>query len=1682
MNCKEYSSNADECVNCNVGFYVSGNTKDCLPYSLENCTTPNSSKNECDSCKTGYYKVSPTVCKKFDLLGCESHDANTNTCQQCLTGYYKNAQNLCEPHILRGCTSSGRSKTAHECTECVSGFYLNANQCHPYSVTNCKSYSLTSDACTSGNCEIGYQFVDPKCLLIPVANCETYDFTNKGCTTCKTGYYPDNGNCQPQYIQGCSSYTANTNNCATCFTGYVINGTKCDKNILPYCINDDPATGMCDKCSEGFKLESGACVLSNMLGCKETNASGVCTSAVTPYFILSGSTPVRNYIENCLFYDNANPGQCTTCAPNTFLSSDKLKCELPDYIEDCVVYESKTACKICKPLKYPNGSICANSSKDTGCFYTNGTTEACLMCKPNYFLNGSDGCDAIPNDKPKVYGNCLFNTSTSNETSCSKCEDGNQMLYVDKVLKEIPEYCDAVGLDGVCTQWARGWEYKYLKPTKIDFANSVCIQIKDYEQNTIDTAEKCIECKNYVTHYLNSSNTCVSRVNSAGKCYLYDETNDLCKACPAGVITSTDDNCQTVLATNGTEKGNCDYTAPNGKCYQCSSGYILEDATKTCVLKSSANPPTNCATLVSTTTLTCNSCIEGFIQNGGTCFSSKNCLVRDTSTSKCKLCEPNYVFDPNSDYGCLPGSFDSPCEIFTHPKGLNETNSFCIKCRGNDLVSIINKEVATNNVANYNCIKAEDEGLVNTAFYLNNGKYEMFTSAIYSPRLYIANSTSSSPSGNFKIPYYRCIDMNIDNCETIGINGTSGTAVCTKCNPGYYLKDLDYHNKICVAGGINGCLNYSDYQTCTSCKQGFTLKDNKCIESFSIEGCADSYSEGTVCNQCKNGYVLLNGQCHEQLLENCRYSDSLGQNCIDCVDGFYLSGGVCHSYTVDNCEEFMWNNDSCLVCKQSYYNNNGYCLKNTSLNCKKPSILENKCLECEDNYYLSMRKGSTDDIKKKTSGECYLRFTDPYCLRFKITKNECEVCKDGYYKSMNQNLCVKYTVQNCIERAISHDGCLRCLDGFYLNQDGFCLKHSIKNCKRYSQRNDACEQCNYGYYLNNLFNCSKHTVENCDLFNNYSDTCLSCISGHYLYSSTNCRKYQNNNNCKRMHSDEDMCSECKEGFFNNKGKCVARLVQNCLKYKADEDVCLTCESGYFIQSNACLSYTVNCKDYNPFSNSCLTCLEGYFLYEGNCYINDALNCKYYSSIRRGCEACDDSDYLDLNSGSCLPRLKSTNCAKTIPTADLCESCSSTHFFAAGVCHSRKTDNCATFDPVTDVCTSCYENKNWYSFGICEEYTIDNCEKYQRNADLCEKCISGSFFLGTDNLCHPSSPVLHCKSYSTTKDECVSCNNGFYLVSNTECRPNPSGLYNCIEYLDRNTCTKCTSGYYLKDNYCFKSKFKIDFCDVYSDNITCQTCQSGYVLISNPVPAADDTEALPVGHPDRPLKICVTVNNSTCNEWKDADNCSTCSGNEVMATNSDNNQECVASGLSNCIEASGTTSSKKCLKCEDGYFINSSSKCEAPETTIDKCKRYESATKCSECETGYFVNSDKIACEAIADPMNKNCDNGFKSVSKVCKACAPNYYLNDKNECVKCGGDNCDICDPYKLNECWLCLPGYEHDGTSCNKPAIKSDDGMSGIVAESEGSATIRGSNNEGILRKTILGFILLSFVAEMNK
>ena len=260
VGCKKFDSNGT-CTECSKGYYFNSN-KVCTQVD-PSCKTFDFQGKVCTECYSGY-KINAGACIKEttieliqkncaeELMGvcvkcaerayfdidmtcimasdlCKTFNTFNGFCTSCYIGYALNeTSGLCLPSDSAACSKRNSNNV---CTECLKGYFLDAqSQCQAIDV-NCQTFNFTSRVCES--CYKGYIVAQNQrtCDLAPsiaspnVPNCVTYDSTGLTCTKCYNRFYLNNNQCIEANVL-CKTFD-NTGACLTCYSTFKVQNGKC---------------------------------------------------------------------------------------------------------------------------------------------------------------------------------------------------------------------------------------------------------------------------------------------------------------------------------------------------------------------------------------------------------------------------------------------------------------------------------------------------------------------------------------------------------------------------------------------------------------------------------------------------------------------------------------------------------------------------------------------------------------------------------------------------------------------------------------------------------------------------------------------------------------------------------------------------------------------------------------------------------------------------------------------------------------------------------------------------------------------------------------------------------------------------------------------------------------------------------------------------------------------------------------------------------------------------------------------------------------------------------------------------------------------------------------------------------------------------------------------------------------
>lgn len=340
-----------------------------------------------------------------------------------------------------------------------------------------------------------------------------------------------------------------------------------------------------------------------------------------------------------------------------------------------------------------------------------------------------------------------------------------------------------------------------------------------------------------------------------------------------------------------------------------------------------------------------------------------------------------------------------------------------------------------------------------------------------------------------------------------------------------------------------------------------------------------TYDKETETCECYPGYGNYGdkSKCYREV-DNCQIQ--IKDKCSACNSGYSLKDNVCYP-GIPNCK--VQKGDVCTECYSGYgiHGGDGTICYTDIPNCKVQET--STCKECVSGYGTH---GGED--------QCYKDI--PHCLNQSLDK--CVQCYPGYstYGDPNKNVCYHENpcamYDNTVPVTIGDKVECRCdEDRGYIGEPGSCTQTDEGNY----QEGDG----------------------NRDEWNNLNE--LYCHSHGKYTIGIGCQ-------CYRGYTSSD-CSQCREGYIEQKGLCYADL--NCQNrgegYIQDGNRCV-CDSGYYEYQGTCAA-VAQCpshyEQYAPgpdpdkacrckanFDENCVSCVSGYvYDAENDSCVQTALKCE-----------------------------------------------------------------------------------------------------------------------------------------------------------------------------------------------------------------------------------------------------------------------------------------------------------------------------------------------------------------------------------------------------------------------------------------------------------------------------------------
>jgi hypothetical protein len=806
----------------------------------------------------------------------------------------------------------------------------------------------------------------------------------------------------------------------------------------------------------------------------------------------------------------------------------------------------------------------------------------------------------------------------------------------------------------------------------------------------------------------------------------------------------------------------------------------------------------------------------------------ENCLVIDTSTSKCRMCKERYMVENGA---CI---------------SMSDKIQYCSGSHlGEAFLNLSESIYSTFQLNNFAYIRVDKDD--NVALYKNTMNCQI-------------------------CGYTRILVIDRTSPLKVMVGNSSGSADQAQCKtPSQGDNTLGTPPSNCLYP------KFDDSSKCYTCKPNFLLNvsDGTCVADSSYPDCIEleTIDSNIVCKTCVKSHFL--GSSKDCQNRNCKYFVSEDStDCAVCNDNFITvanSTDKCEAnpnQDTDPCKNYSPSLGICAKCQTSseipflYYLNNIF----VKFECHPvdSSILsqydiEEIYMEIKfDSNYVS----SVPEFKYVPSEQTTPRvFSQPlpsripnesHCFTYPTVTNchsdgignggICNRCVNGFYIS-SLNTCTEISISNCIDTSTLNPTCEKCSDNFYLSSDKLSCIARVKSadCAGKVFNSDTCNLCDFSsqYLDSNVFECKTFTSERCNKKSTVSNICINCLNNLWAESVSGgviCHEYTAEH-CLAFQSDKDECQTCIsskwKNIVNNKTLCENYTAVNCEQYKSEADECEICKQGFYMNGVVCDQVTSveNCDQYSLTSDICEKCNSGYYLKsESNeCQINpNGINfCSEYTD-KNTCKKCKAGYFLD--NSTCTTVSTTIDSCLAYSSSNECSECSENKFLKSNECVDISATGCATYESESR-CSTCLANRLLNSeTGNCDLSGIANCLLPKSGTpNTCDKCDPGRILAADKTSCDLPSPLIqNCYEYASAT-LCEVCNSGFMLSSDSlSCVSiGESAGSNCNQGTQKSLkCDVCHLGYRKNSDFLCE-KYDDQNCLFILDSETkCSICLSG----------------------------------------------------------------------------------------------------------------------------------------------------------------------------------------------------------------------------------------------------------------
>lgn len=1646
-NCERYDSTGNSCTKCEEDYHiVDGKCVSLGEAKVPNCVQYDA-EVKCLMCAAGF-KMVENQCVAFALIqGCFLH--TDRECTECESSYvltkksetfddfgdnfFKrilqmdlnsgvwsqevNSGVSCEHTSLQHCLEF---ESAKSCSKCQTGYFLNSSKICEENPEDPIAYcSVYENSTKCVKCEGTHYLSANTCLPVTeVANCHTYEDEQNKCKICNPGYFNnDTGTlCTLRslpVIQYCKELNSLADSCSSCDPKYSLtqDSKKCMKDILNCNVQTNGAdlnapNHVCADCLDEYYLVGDRlCMKANVPKClshlSNQNKCEICDSG---YYPSSDSVScMEQSLDKCLSYET-NKNECSKCEESYYITATKT-CELK-YVSFCVELSTgdTNTCEKCDNLRYLNGdkTSCLFISYSTNCNSTDGINDACLECKPGFFMN-SNSCRSTDNRLNSQYdANCAGNTLTSLTTGCTRCAQNFSLLLPTDPSTTFADLntrkCSSIDSStGNCNQCDETYQLNssYICELNASHATLACAQLQvDIVGGTLSTNTNCAKCADELDYYLENGE-CKSRthISANDHCAEINTTQDIaCTAClkdklpiiPFAYKAKDIAQCELNTSLGFSLRANCLIHYSDGACAVCDHGFEWDDNTSSC-----------------STTTNAVSVIGNLIWDEHMNIRGINSISTDAVANCNKWAQV----------------------------GVNKV--VCVGCIGGYIPAIYEPQDGDSDPMHFSTIMIGNSGEIN---YGSVGMPEVKFCIAQANQFRTGLNTNHVPfgackwgikkSGFSEVACQRCIDGKIGNIveltrESDNTVLASSFKAIGDCADDIASSLVIYENIDYEIRTVTNRVRWSSY-----------LEQTNCADS-------NKYLVAHIITSIKNPLVTLTTSEYA--------SPSTDTPLQDCISSVFIDANL-----VSNCalyilaEDFTgdidysvltaMDNFRCIACEPGYksaLDSNGEFVESCSqISSCDQTVANNKWMgacETPDNGSWNIEELTVDqEIMEMIAYHEPTLVADAVsnCLVVDSNRSECRMCEDSYVLSNGACSSVASLISNCHTSSIGEA---------FLN-----LSSSDVSTTQFS---------NFAFI--------RVPPSNSVAMTSNSLNCISCVAGRSLIVDkttpvqVNSLKEQGNDantkcdtpwigsytrgtapdNCKFPDfTDSSKCYECDIGFTLNitDGTCVNHTFHlhcDLLETINNVVVCKTCRKSHYLD-NAKTCQHRRCKYFvSEDSENCALCETNYMPLEGfpdRCQLNanrTVEDCDHYSPSLKHCIVCDNSSkipFLYYHNGTLIK----TECnsfpstikaqygvqelflevhytseySSTIPQLKYLPSEDSTpRVYTQTPALGLPYDNhCFDFPAIANcasdginhggVCFKCDHGFYLSDFNVCTEVIIHDCAEFTLRAPTCEKCQDTHFLSNNKTVCSNREHSKNCPQKALDSDTCLSCDYTKEYLDQTDHLCKSFTAENCDSKSQTlNVCVSCLPGFYTLDipNGVSCNVYTADHCLLYANNKDeCLTCQpnlwknsSGGAITCN----------------DYSARHCATFK-------PEADECQTC--DETHWENVINTKLiCENYTVLNC--ASYKPDNNECLLCAQGYY-KTNLNCE-PVTPVERCQTYSiTLNQCVVCQFGSFLASNGSECRVNPQGI-RFCQ--VYDAQDSCATCASTHFLQD-TRCVE----------------------------------------------------------------------------------